>query len=161
VTASFTPDGSNYAGSFSLGQVSSNNGVVSAGFEFSLGNDQINLPSGQTLTQSYSIGLSDSQNPAANSEQTVSVSIGGPGNDNFVFHPGVGADTILNFNPQHDTIELDSFMSAETVQHLQSLISTDAHHDAVIDLGHGDSITLAGTTAAQLQAILQNAVHLH
>ena len=40
-------------------------------------------------------------------------------------------------------------------------IGTDAHNDAVIDLSHGDTVTLAGTTAAQLQAILQNAVHLH
>ena len=46
--------------------------------------------------------------PAPNSSKT-SVSIGGPGNDTFVFKPDIGADTIVNFNPQADTIELDHF----------------------------------------------------
>ena len=89
------------------------------------------------------------------------VSIGGPGNDQFVFHPGIGADTIVNFNPQADTIELDHFANIQTIQELASLITTDAHGDAVIDLGHHDSITLPGMNAAQLQAVLQSVVHLH
>ena len=93
--------------------------------------------------------------------QTVSVSIGGSGSDNFVFKPGIGADTVVNFNTQHDTIELDNFSSAQTVQQLQALITTDIHDDAVIELGHGDSITLAGTTAQQLQAIVHGSVYLH
>jgi len=91
----------------------------------------------------------------------VSVSIGGSGSDNFVFKLGIGADTIVNFNALHDTMELDNFSSAQTVQQLQALITVDVHGDAVIQLGHGDSITLAGTTAQQLEAIVQSAVHLH
>ena len=117
-TASFTADGSNYVGTFSVDPVSESNGSAAVGFQFSLGNDQINLASGQTLTQSYDVSVADAQNPAENLNQTVSVSIGGPGNDNFVFRPGIGADTILNFNPQHDTIELDHFANAQTVQEL-------------------------------------------
>jgi Ca2+-binding RTX toxin-like protein len=89
------------------------------------------------------------------------VSLGGTGNDNFVFQPGIGADTIVNFNPKVDTIELDHFVNAQTVQQLQALVTSNAHGDAVIDLGHNDSITLPGMTAAQLQAVLQSAVHLH
>ena len=161
LTANVVPNGSNYAGTFSLGAASADDGHVSVGFEFSLGNDQINLPPDQTLTQSYNVNLVDPQNPIANMAQTVAVSIGGPGNDNFAFHPGVGADTITNFNPQYDTIELDNFANVQTLQQLQSLVASDAHGDAFIDLGHGDSITFAGTTAAQLQAVLQHAVHLH
>ncbi len=46
----------------------------------------------------------------------MSVTVGGPGNDNFVFAPGVGADTVLNFNPQQDTIELDHFAAAQTLR---------------------------------------------
>jgi hypothetical protein len=161
LTVDFAPNSTDDAGTFSIGAVSANGGQVSLGFNFSLDNDQINLAQGRALTQSYSVSLVESQNPAANLEQTISLSIGGPGNDNFVFHPGIGAETIVNFNPQQDTIELDNFASAETVQQLQSLIHTDAHNDAVIDLGHGDSVTLAGTTPAQLLAVLQNAVHLH
>jgi hypothetical protein len=41
------------------------------------------------------------------------------------------------------------------MQQLESLITADAHGDAVIALGHHDSITVAGVTAAQLQQLAQ------
>jgi Ca2+-binding RTX toxin-like protein len=127
-----------------------------------INNDQIDLAPGQTLTQSYAVSVADAQNPAVNLNQTVSVTIGGPGNDNFVFAPGIGEDTITNFNPQQDTIELDHFANAQTVQELQALITTDVHGDAVINLGHNDSITLANVTTPQLlQAIQASHVLLH
>ena len=88
---------------------------------------------GETLTQSYNVQVTDAQRPADNVNQTVSVSIGGPGNDNFVFAPGVGADTIINFNPTADTIELDHFANLQNTQQLAALIATDAHGDAVIE----------------------------
>jgi hypothetical protein len=157
--ATVTPEGSGYEGSFALDTASESNGSTSVGWQFSLADDQINVAPNQTVTQGYDVSVTGPQGSAASQE--VSVSIGGSGNDNFVFQPGVGADTIVNFNPQHDTIELDHFANAQTVQELQSLITPDAHGNAVIDLGHGDSVTLDGTTPAQLQAILQSAVHLH
>jgi hypothetical protein len=86
---------------------------------------------------------------------TASVSLGGPGNDNFVFHPGMGAEEIANFNPQQDTIELDHFANAQTVQELQSLVATDVHGNAMIDLGHHDSITLPGVATTELQQVIQ------
>jgi len=161
LSASVTSDGAGYVGTFSFDPATESNGTASVGFEFSLGNDQNNLTPGETLTQSYGVSVTDAQNPAANMNQTVSVSIGGAGNDNFVFQPGIGADTIINFNPRADTIELNGFSNAQTVQELQSLITSDAHGDAVLDLGHHDSITLPGTSPAELHAILQSAVHLH
>ena len=94
------------------------------------------------------------------SNPSPSVSVGGPGNDNFVFQPGIGADTVANFNPQVDTIELDHFANVQNVQQLAALIGTDAHGDAVIELGHNDSITLPGVTQSYLQAHLQSLVHL-
>jgi len=99
------------------------------------------------------------QNGAAS--QTVSISIGGPGNDNFVFGPGVGADTIVNFNPQADTIELDHFANVQNQQQLAEAITTDASGDAVIELGHGDSITIPGVSTSYMQQHLQSLVHLH
>jgi hypothetical protein len=159
-TASFAPDGSGYAGIFSLGSVSVSDGNASVDWGFSLGNEQTGLATAETVTQSYGVSVTDPQYPATDVNQTVSVSIGGPGNDNFVFAPGIGADTIANFNPQHDTIELDHFANAQNVQELQSLITSDAHGDAVIDLGHNDSITLPGMSPAELHAALQNVVHL-
>lgn len=135
-TASFTPDGSNYVGSLSLNPATESNGSVSVGFEFMSGHDQINLPLGETLTQSYNVSVTDAQNPTENLNQTVSLSIGGPDNDNFVFHPGLGADTVVNFNPRSDTIDLQGFHAVQSEQQLASLITTDSHGDAVIDLGH-------------------------
>ncbi len=161
LNASVTPEGSGYAGNLTLDSVGDSNGTASVDYGFSLGNDQINVAAGQTVTQSYEVNLTDAQNPTANASQAVAVSIGGAGNDNFVFAPGVGADTIVNFNPQHDTIELDHFANAQTVQELQSLITSDAHGDAFINLGNHDSVTVEGLTAAQLQANLQNLIHLH
>jgi adhesin HecA-like repeat protein len=154
-SASITPNGSDYIGSVSLGQVTENNGGTSVSWQFSVDNDQINLAPGETLTQSYNVSINDAQNPAASLNQTVAVSIGGPGNDNFVFAPGMGADTILNFNPGHDTIEFDHFTNAQTIQELQSLITADVHGDAIINLGHNDSVTLANTTTTQLQQAIQ------
>jgi hypothetical protein len=141
--------------------VSTSNGNASVGWQFDLSNDQINLAPGQVLTQSYDVNVTDPQNANLNVNEIVSVSIGGPGNDNFVFQPGIGADTIVNFNPQADTIELDHFANVQTIQELASLITTDAHGDAVIELGHNDSITLPGMNATQLHAVLQSVVHLH
>jgi hypothetical protein len=152
-TATVTPESSNDLGQFSLGALTDSDG--SASVEFNFNGDQVHLAPGQTLTQSYNVGLTDTQNPAADQSQTVSVTIGGAGHDNFVFTPGVGADTVLNFNPQQDTIELDHFTNVQTVQELQSLITTDIHGDAVINLGNHDSVTLADTTSAQLQQAIQ------
>jgi hypothetical protein len=109
-----------------------------------LADDQINLAPAQTATPSVG----------------GSVTYGGPWNDNFVFHPGIGADTIANFNAWTDTIELDHFANIQNVQQLAALIGTDAHGDAVIELGHNDSITLPGVTQSYLQAHLQSLVHL-
>ena len=94
--------------------------------------------------------------PAKSSGASVS-----PGNDAFVFHPGMGAETTTNFNAKADTIELDHFANIESVQQLASHITTDVQGDAVIALGHHDSITLPGMSANYLQAHLSSLVHLH
>ena len=97
--------------------------------------------------------------------QTISVSIGGPGGDNFVFSANehFGADTIANFHPESDTIELDGY-NAIDVAHLTAAITSNgidaSHGDAVINLGHGDSITVANMTESYLQQHL-NLIHLN
>ena len=162
-TSSFMPEntGTGYIGTFSLHPASANNGDASVGWQFSLDNDQIKFEPHQTVTQSYDVSITDPQNPGANVNQTVSVSMGGPGNDNFVFHPGIGADTIVNFNPRANTIELDKFANAQTLSQLASLITTDIHGDAMIELGHHDSLTIPGLTQTYLQAHIESLVRLH
>ena len=81
--------------------------------------------------------------------------------DTFVFQPGIGADTMLNSNQHTDAIELDHFANIQSIQQLASLITADAHGDAVMELGHSDSITIPGMTPSYLQAHLQSLVHLH
>jgi hypothetical protein len=93
--------------------------------------------------------------PPATSSCITSVSVGGVGGDTFAFTPGVGADTVVNFNPRVDAIELDHFANVH-VQQLASLITQDAHGDALIELGHHNGIALPGVTARYLQAHLSN-----
>ena len=157
----FTPEGSQYFGAFSLGAVFESDSGATVNYCFAFDNDQIKLAPGQTVTQSYNITASDPQTTAETVSQIVSVSIGGPGNDQFIFQPGVGADTIVNFNPEQDIIELDHFANVQTMQQLSSLITSDAHGDAMIELGHNDSITIPGLTQTYLQAHLESLVRLH
>jgi hypothetical protein len=156
-TASFSPDGKDYVGTFHVDSPSEDDGSGSVAWSFDF--HDVKLSSGQTLTQSYDVTVADEH--GATATQQISVSVGGPGNDNFVFKTGVGADTIVNFNPQADTIELDHFANIHNAQELAAAITTDPHGDAVIELGHNDSITIPGMTAGYLQAHLQSLVHLH
>jgi len=64
---------------------------------------------------------------------------------------GRGTSPSVGFRCGAGTIELDHFTNAQTVQELQSLISSDAHGEAVINFGHNDSITLANVTTPRLQ----------
>lgn len=99
--------------------------------------------------------------PPTTGSSSASVSISGPGNDTFLFHSGMGAETIANFNPRTDAIELDHFANLQNVQELASLISNDGHGGAFIQLDHSDSIDIPGVTASYLQTHLQSLVHLH
>jgi hypothetical protein len=99
--------------------------------------------------------------PASANTNPPSVSVGGVGNDTFVFHPGEGSQTVNSFDPQHDTIELDHFANIHNVQELAAAITPDMHGNAALELGHGDSIAIPGVSATYLQQNLQSLVHLH
>jgi hypothetical protein len=106
-------------------------------------------------------GVTQIVDPPGNASASPSVSVGGPGNDTFVFHPGMGAETLGNFNPKADTIDLDGFSNIHSLHQLAAQITTDAQGDAVIALGHNDSITLPGVSENYLEAHLKSLVHLH
>jgi len=161
ITETITPDGTNYIGNFSLDAPTNDNGTTKVGCAFELGSAQADASTAETLTQSYAVSIVDTD-PALSQTQTISVSIGGPGADNFVFSPGIGTDTIGNFDPKQDSIELDHFADLQAIQELQSLITTDVHGDAVIDLGHNESTALQGVATQQLQQVIQEGhVFLH
>jgi hypothetical protein len=147
------------ADSNSLGTVTAAAGTGTIEWQFAASNAQLDHLMG--LTQTYTV--SDASNPAV--VQTLAVSIGGLGHDQFVFNPGVGADTMVNFSAvsnSHgtyvgDTVELDNFSKIQSVSDVLHNLSTDAHGNAVVDLGNHDSITFQGINAATIQA---NAMHM-
>jgi hypothetical protein len=47
------------------------------------------------------------------------------------------------------------------VQELAAAITPDVHGNAVLELGHGDSIAIPGVSATFLQQNIQSLVHLH
>jgi Cadherin-like domain len=83
--------------------------------------------------------------------------------DTFHFVPGAGAETISHFNVAFDTIELEGYGSVANYDQLFAALNSDGadatHGDAVINLGHGDSVTIAGVTQYYMQQHL-DLVHL-
>jgi hypothetical protein len=123
-------------------------------------------PGATTVAQSYEVTVADHHTDGTNSTatQSVTVTIVGSGNDAFVFHPGVGADTIVNATAA-DTIELDGFSSVTSNKQLASLLADaqagepqslfqTAHggHDTLINLGNHDVITLTNVPLSALHA---------
>jgi hypothetical protein len=135
------------------------NGSASDGWHAMLGDDQIHFASDQTLSQSSGVTGTGGQNVGLN--QTASVSIGGPGNDNFVFHPELGAATNANSNPHLDTNEPDNHPDIHSAQHLASLITPDPHVDWMIDLVHNDILKPAGMNITHWHQMVTSVVHLH
>ena len=84
--------------------------------------------------------------------------IGGPGNDNFIFDPSLGADAGAANSP-NAAAELERLTAAQA-QHWSPVIGNDAHDDAIDFVHHGDGIASPDVSAAHWLS-LQNAVHLH
>ncbi|WP_043359590.1 calcium-binding protein [Belnapia sp. F-4-1] len=76
------------------------------------------------------------------------VLLGGTGADLFLFAPGGGADRIGDFTPGLDHIRLGGVAGFTAVL----AAATDRPGGVVIDLGQGDSLTLAGIARSALSA---------
>lgn len=74
---------------------------------------------------------------------------GGLGLDTFLFRPNFGKNVIADFNVNNDVLQLDKSFFASVTDILNH--STNSSSGAVINDGHGDTITLAGVTLSQLQ----------
>ncbi|MEI9412604.1 VCBS domain-containing protein, partial [Mesorhizobium salmacidum] len=75
---------------------------------------------------------------------------GSHGNDLFVFSQPIGADTVHNFDAAADQIDLIGYNGLADFADLQTHIADDAHGNAVITLGDGQSITLDGVHSSAL-----------
>jgi Tryptophan-rich Synechocystis species C-terminal domain len=160
-TVGVTPlnGGAGYIGNFTVDAANAQDQV---GWHFNFDSS----PPAKTITQSYDVTVTDNHADGTHSSatQAVSVTIAGPGNDAFVFHPGVGSETIVNAGSA-DTIELDGFSSVTNSHQLAQLLSeaqagqpqslftaANGGHDTVINLGNHDSITLTNVHLADLHA---------
>ncbi|WP_157385416.1 VCBS domain-containing protein, partial [Rhizobium freirei] len=74
------------------------------------------------------------------------------GNDTLVFANTIGKDVVHNFDTAHDKIDLIGFAGFNSFADVQAHLSSDASGNAVITLGDGETITLAGVSAAALTA---------
>lgn len=82
---------------------------------------------------------------------------GGPGPDTFLFRPNFGVNVIADFNVNNDELQFNKSIFAGVDDILNHLGA--ASSGAIINDGHGDTITLIGVTLSQLQAH-QNDFHL-
>jgi hypothetical protein len=74
------------------------------------------------------------------------------GNDLFAFSQSTGDDTVYDFNPTSDQLDLTGVDDVESFSDIQSDLSDDSDGDAVITLGAGETITIMGVAAASLSA---------
>ncbi|MBB6489329.1 type I secretion C-terminal target domain-containing protein [Rhizobium lusitanum] len=74
------------------------------------------------------------------------------GNDTLVFANTIGKDVVHNFDVAHDKIDLIGFAGFNSFADVLAHLSSDASGNAVITLGNGETITLAGVSAAALTA---------
>src|ERR1019366_4201897 len=75
---------------------------------------------------------------------------------NFVFRPGLGADTTGNFGPMHDAIGFNHFANPQTVGQLTQFIGPDDYSHAGIEPGYHSDLT-----PLQFEAARASTVHLH
>ena len=159
-----TPDDAavGYVGTFTADAGDAANGQVSVAWHFDLSADAIT----RTITQSYDVTVAEAEQDGSSiaATKSLSVTVGGPGNDTFAFKPGFGSDVIANATSA-DTIKLDGFSSVPNINQLQTLLNeaqagqpqsvfhaTHGGQDTVIDLGAHDRITLAHIHLADLHA---------
>ncbi len=74
------------------------------------------------------------------------------GNDTLVFANTIGKDVVHNFDVAHDKIDLIGFAGFNSFADVLAHLSSDAAGNAIITLGNGETITLAGVSAAALTA---------
>lgn len=74
---------------------------------------------------------------------------GGRGKDTFIFDLSDGSDTITDFDPAKDKIELDLDLGLSSYNDVLG-VSAQVGNDVVIDFGNGDVLTLEDTQISSL-----------
>ncbi|PLU63422.1 hemolysin expression modulating protein, partial [Sinorhizobium medicae] len=81
----------------------------------------------------------------------------------FVFDGGGGNDVILDFTPGEDVLQISKGINGLDVTAPEDLASriTQVGGNVVIDLGHGDTLTLVNADAEDIQAHPENYFTVH
>jgi Ca2+-binding RTX toxin-like protein len=88
---------------------------------------------------------------------------GGDGHDTFVFSSGGGRDLVMDFQ-DGDILQIQRNINGLHVHDAADLmcrIHSDRDGNAVIDLGHGDSITLVDVSADDVKADPNSFIKIH
>lgn len=75
--------------------------------------------------------------------------LGGGGADLFLFEPGWGSDTVVDFQDNTDTLKLDGFAGVSDAGDALAKATQDSA-DVVFDFGAGDVLRVTGVTKAAL-----------
>ena len=151
-TASFTPDGTGYLGTFSLDPIVELNGTGSVAWHFTLASNQVQEffipPPGHPLTQSYEVSVTDNHGVATT--EKVGLTVATASSDTFVYAPGGGQQLLFDYSSSADKIELEGFGITSFSQ--LTLQSVNNGNDTLITLNPTDSLTVVGVSASSLSA---------
>jgi hypothetical protein len=152
-TTNVVPQG-NYPGALTV----SPNGNGGVDWHFAASDNDIVQQAGQT--QFYSV----QDVTTASASQALSVSVGTSGQDQFQFSSGSGVHALVDFSTSTDTaghyagdsVNLVNFSNGGggslTLNDILADLTTDSHGNAVVNLGHGDSIVFEHIAAAVIQS---------
>jgi len=83
------------------------------------------------------------------------IMIGGSGHDTFVFNGHGGNDTIVDFTPGEDLIQVRYHVNGSNIGNAADLAfrtHNDTYGNAVVDLGNHETVTLIGVAASEVQS---------
>ena len=75
--------------------------------------------------------------------------VGGTGNDSFLFTGGGGKDVVMDFT-NGDVLQIAkniNGLNISSADDVAARVHSDHDGNAVVDLGHGDTVTLVGVNA--------------
>jgi Ca2+-binding RTX toxin-like protein len=76
--------------------------------------------------------------------------VGGNGQDAFFFGAHCGSSTVLQFDPQHDKIVIDSHTTGITSVEQLHVQDDVKNHGVIIDINHGDRVEIIGHSTHDL-----------
>jgi hypothetical protein len=152
-SASFAADhgGAGSVVNFTIESVTQFNGGDMVEWHFNFHQTQSSQPMpSQVVSPPFKIELSDGQSNNV-ATHDITLMAGGAGSDNFVFKPGTGATIVTNFSDEAgDKIDLEQTAISNFAELQALMLPKHNGNDTIVDLGHGDNLTIANVAPSQL-----------